>query len=179
MGMPFSLRTQDEIMKRYLEIHHGDDDGFSDWLGFRRETLLSAMSLRSLIAVGVTTGVASADEMNNNDDLDSAPDGEHVAHAARDYLTFAVEKILDHRGISATRSVQKLMEYAWLLCRTDVMTAMDAVDYPQYGAPMVKAFADGMGWSWCTGLDDTEIHQFTRMSSGLWCTSTCEMGCGQ
>ena len=93
--------------------------------------------------------------------------------AASRYLDFAIGKIRNHRGISASRSVDKLTEYAWLLGRDDVVTAMEAADYPQYGAPKVKAFAEGMGWEWPSTPD------LARMSQGLPCEDTCADGCGQ
>ncbi|WBB52414.1 hypothetical protein [Verrucosispora sp. WMMD573] len=54
--------------------------------------------------------------------------------------------ILDHRGNSVSRSVETLAELAWLLGRDDLASAIDDADYPIYGAPKVKFFADGFGW---------------------------------
>jgi hypothetical protein len=70
-----------------------------------------------------------------------------VVDAARDYYHFALGKIADERGISAERSVVKLREYAWLMGRDDVVDAMDAAPYPQYGAPKVAAFGEGFGFT--------------------------------
>lgn len=90
-------------------------------------------------------------------------------------LDFAVVKILGHRGISANRSVDRLREYAWLMGRDDLMSAMDAAEFPQYGAPIVKAFADAMGWPFGDPGDEV----LARMASGEPCTDGCEEGCGQ
>jgi len=90
------------------------------------------------------------------------------------YLAFAIRKVVDHRGISAERSVVKLREYAWLLGRDDAVVAMDAAAYPQYGAPKLKAFALAMGLPWPT--DDIVLE---HMASGQPCSPNCWEGCGR
>ena len=69
--------------------------------------------------------------------------------------------------------MEKLIEYAWLLGRDDVVAAMEAAEYTNYGAPKVKAFAEGMGFPWPT--DDPGL---TRMADGLPCADDCLNGCG-
>lgn len=150
-----TARTQDEILARFREV---TDD---DWLGFRREVLTDAMTVDTLRAA------------LPNGDIEDTWTPEETEPAARGYLGFAIEKILDHRGISASRSVDKLREYAWLLGRDDVVSAMDDAGYEQYGAPKVAAFAAGMGWEW---PDDREL---ARMADGLPCRDGCEEGCGK
>lgn len=149
-------RTQDEILSRFREA---DED---DFLGFRREVLAEAMTLDTL-------RVALPDAK----DLPTEWTPTDTEAAARNYLSFAITKIEDHRGISASRSVDKLTEYAWLLGRDDVVAAMEAVEYAQYGAPKVKAFADCMGWPWPDGPD------LARMAEGLPCEDGCDAGCAQ
>lgn len=146
-------RTQDEIVARITEV---DDD---DWMGFRREVLIANLDFehaKPYLKDGVT-------EAEWNPDPD-------IAAKAADYLGFAIGKIQDHRGISASRSVDKLREYAWLLGRDDVVSAMDAEDYAQYGAPKVKAFALGMGFEWPASPD------LERMARGDACDPD---GCGE
>lgn len=152
-------RTQDEIVARIEAVK--DDD----WLRFRREVLIPALDFehaKPYLRDGVT-----ADQWH---------DGvrhEQIEAEAKDYYEFAAGKIRDHRGISAKRSVEKLAEYAWLLGRDDVVEAMDAAEYPQYGAPKVKAFGDGFGLVWADG--DPELQ---RMGEGLPCVDECMSGCG-
>jgi hypothetical protein len=149
-----TTRTQDEILARFHAIADGD------FFGFRREVLSDAMTADTLKAA-----MPGANVVDTWTPDDTEP-------AARGYLDFAIGKILNHRGISAARSVDKLGEYAWLLGRDDVVSAMDAAGYEQYGAPKVKAFAEGMGWEW---PDDREL---VRMADGLPCRDGCEGGCG-
>jgi len=153
-----AIRTQEQILVRIEQVS-GDD-----WLGFAVEVLVDALDYehaKPYLKEGVT---AEAWSVRLN--------GQTVEDQAKGYLEFAIGKIEDHRGISATRSVSKLTEYAWLLGRDDVVAAMDGAHYPQYGAPKVKAFADGMGWPWPDQPD------LARMAEGLPCEPGCASGCG-
>jgi hypothetical protein len=152
-------RTQEEILGRFRDVAAGD------MFGFRREVLCDAMDAPTFrIAVGPESTIP--------DDWEPLA-GAELENTARGYLTFAIGKILDHRGISAERSVAKLAEYAWLMGRDDVVAAMRTVAYPQYGAPKVLAFAAGMGWEW--PHDDVALE---RMAAGEPCSDDCDAGCG-
>jgi hypothetical protein len=155
--MPLT-RTPEEILARVEEILADDAN---DFFGFRREALFMFLPFdqaKPFLKEGTT-----ADEWNNPPrDLD----GETA-----DYYQFALGKIEDHRGISAGRSVDKLRELAWLAGRDDVAEAMDAVDYVQYGAPKIKAFADTIGYTW------PERQDLTNMANGNPCTPDCADGC--
>ena len=118
-------------------------------------------------AAGIRNKDISAEDWGN------LPNVEELTGEARKYLGFAIGKIVNHRGISASRSVDKLTEYAWLLGRDDIVKAMGEADYPQYGAPIVKAFADGFGW-WPEDVGP----ELARMAEGLPCEDSCMDGCG-
>ena len=148
-------RTQDEIVARIKQV------AADDWLGFRQEVLIGALDFEH--AKPFLKPETTAEGWKPSD----------IEDDARGYLDFAVGKIVDHRGISASRSVDKLTEYAWLLGRDDVVAAMDGAHYPQYGAPKVKAFADGMGWSWPADAD------LARMANGGSCSDDCQSGCSR
>lgn len=151
-----TARTQDQVLARL--------DGLKDdFFGFRAEVLASVLPNDALKDRAFTFAEGRVPRGTD----------EEVEAAARDYLTFAIEKIENHRGISASRSVEKLGEFAWLLGRDDVLGAMDAAEYENYGAPKVREFARGMGWTWPE--DDVEL---TRMADGLPCRDGCEEGCG-
>lgn len=152
-------RSQDEIVAR---IRAAATD---DWAGWRREVLATALTFEA--AEGWRKEDVTAEEWGDPPTLES------LTADTRSYYEFALEKIANHRGISAGRSVEKLTEYAWLLGRDDIVAAMDAADYPQYGAPKVKAFAQGLGW-WADPADP----ELARMADGLPCTDDCDEGCG-
>lgn len=159
-----SVRTQQEILDRFRAVAN------LDTLGFCREVLADSMTLDTL-----RQAIPSIDTTGRDDYV--KPD--QLEQRARDYLTFAIGKAVDHRGISASRSVDKLGEYAWLLGRDDVLQAMDAAEYAQYGAPKLKAFAEGMGWPWPGELPEREARELARMAEGLPCRDECGEGCGR
>lgn len=148
-------RTQEEILARIEAVKA------EDWMGFHAEVLIDALDYehaKPFLKDGVTA-----------EEWEPARSGRSTAAG---YLEFAIGKIQAHRGISASRSVDKLTEYAWLAGRDDVVAAMGAARYEQYGAPKVKAFALGMGLPW---PDDPELE---RMANGLPCEDGCPSGCG-
>lgn len=151
-----TTRTQDEILARIAEV------ASDDFLGFRFEVLVDALDFehaKAFLKEGATPKAWAEHQVTN------------TAEKTRWYYDFALGKIDDHRGISASRSTVKLREYAWLLGRDDAITAMDAADYENYGAPKVKAFADVMGYPWPDSED------LNRMAAGKPCSEGCS-GCG-
>ena len=157
-------RTQADIVARIAHLRLEDTDLF----GFREEVLLAALDYAH--ARQFLPGDVCASDWHQQTD--------HEAYAQA-YLEFAIGKILDHRGNSASRSVDKLAELAWLACRDDVVAAMESADYPRYGAPKVKAFADGFGWAFADAVDDPDARQaLARMAGGDECDPRgCEWGC--
>lgn len=124
-------RTQDEISARF--------DDAEDWLGFAREVLIDHLDYGHAKEYLKDDVTAEQWEAARNADLDAE---------IRRYLEFAVQKIRNQRGISAERSTIKLREMAWLAGRDDIVKAMDDAEYPNYGEPKVRAFAEGMGLDW-------------------------------
>ncbi|AEB42641.1 hypothetical protein [Micromonospora maris] len=157
-----TARTQEEIVTRIRALRAHRRDIF----GFREEVLVEALDLdhaRQLLGPGTPGGWT--------------PRVDHETYA-RDYLRFAIGKIIDHRGNSASRSVDKLGELAWLLGRDDIVRAMDHTSYPMYGAPTVKAFADGFGWPFLDDLDSDDQRALARMADGQQCDPQgCQRGC--
>ncbi|GII88216.1 hypothetical protein Ssi03_62060 [Sphaerisporangium siamense] len=153
-----TTRTQEEILTRIQAVSD------EDLLGFRLQVLLGALDFEHAKPFLKPDTTA--------EDWKAAPSSAEILEEAQGYYEFALGKIRDHRGISATRSVEKLGECAWLLGRDDVVEAMAEADYPQYGAPKVKAFADGFGLAWPDSED------MARMAVGEPCTPDCREGCG-
>lgn len=152
-----AARTQEEIVAR------GRDIAADDVFGFRTEVLVMALEFEHAREFLVA---------NTTAEMWAALTGRPVDTEAREYYAFALGKMQNHRGISASRSVDKLGEFAWLLGRDDVVDAMAAADYAQYGAPKVRAFAAGFDLEW---PDDPALN---RMAEGQPCTPGCEEGCG-
>ncbi len=95
---------------------------------------------------------------------------EVVRHEAVNYLYFAFTKAINHRGISAARSVTKMREYAWILGLDDAVAFADEeVNFPYYGVPVLKHMAHAFG----VPLPDA----ITEWPDGKPCSPTCSNGC--
>ena len=152
------LRTQDEIVERIRTLNR-EPIG----LGFHQEVL---------VLHGLDYDHASP--MLNSDVLRGqwpTPSGETVWNAAYEYLDFAIGKALDHRGLSAARSIEKMECFCWLL-GADVGLVSGA-SYPMYGVPGLKAAAGFLGFPWPTG--DPKLD---NMAAGVPCHPECLYGCG-
>ncbi|MBF9134724.1 hypothetical protein I0C86_38210 [Plantactinospora sp. S1510] len=164
-----TIRTPEEIAARLRAVRATGTDLF----GFCQEVLVEALDFghaRQFLDPDMTAPQWDQQRWSQHADTETY---------ARWYLEFAIDKILDHRSGSASRSVQKLAELAWLLGRDDLVTAMDDADYPMYGAPKVKTFADGLGWPFTDAIDDPELRQMlARMAAGHECDPDgCAWGC--
>lgn len=88
----------------------------------------------------------------------------------REYMAFAWEKALNHRGISASRSVEKMRAWLFML-GDDELAGMER--YENYGAPILLAICKKYGF-----LVPNELAA-ERMARGLPCTDGCDEGCGR
>src|SRR4051812_27113238 len=100
-------RTQGEILARYRAV--------DDFFGFAGEALSLSMTADTIRQVNPDADLPGGWTPRTTESLDTE---------AREYLSFAVGKVLNHRGISAERSIIKLREFAWLLGRDVVVQAM-------------------------------------------------------
>lgn len=132
----------------------------SDLFGFAREVLLDALE----------------------------QDIRTVHRSATDYYRFALGKAVGHRGLSASRSVTKLAEYAWLLNQIDLSVTMRTLSqtsrYAPYGVPILAKFAKAMRLEFpdehsALLSDDNDAYRLWRMGQGWPCTPNCDEGCRQ
>lgn len=77
---------------------------------------------------------------------------EFITESARDYYMFAWGKVMDHQGISASRSISKLLAWLWLLGKSEIV---DDDKYAPYGAPILKDIGTAMGWPLPDGSEGT------------------------
>lgn len=156
-------RTTAEIVQRIEHVR--PDDPF----GFQSTALLSFLPfLLAAPYLKPDTTKAQWDALRNDADIDP------VTEVAKRYLTFAMDKADQHRGISANRSVDHYRAWLWLLGKDD---AIDWEAYPQYGAPILRQVTEVMGWQdvW----EDNTTLALERMSHGLVCAPDgCPDGCG-
>lgn len=98
---------------------------------------------------------------------------EAVVAKMRDYMReYGWDKALNHRGLSADRTIQKMRAWAWVL-RDDVSYFTDD-NYPQYGVPILKTVCETYGF------DIPSDSRVERMAKGLPCGDyDGECGCGR
>lgn len=149
------MRSDEEILARY---HAVKDD---DLLGFKAEVLLQALSRE---------GAKSKPGAPFNDWRETT--NETLQRDLANYMQFAWDKARNHRGISASRSVDKITEMAWLLGRDDVVDAMSTAGYENYGAPKLAAAC------LLLGLPVPDSNRLRNMIAGQPCVAGCAEGCG-
>jgi len=100
-----------------------------------------------------------------------------VEEDMKDYMTFAIGKACDHRGLSAGRSIEKMQAYTAIL---EIDSQIDWEQYGNYGAPILRQICDLMEWQelYMTEIDDWNREPFNRMSQGKKCRDDCNEGCG-
>lgn len=142
-----SVRTQEEIVAAI----HASTDPF----GFETQVWVSALDYEHAKPY-LDEGVSETEWIDLLVQAGSDED------QMRDYMDFAREKALDHRGLSAGRSIAKLNAWGWLL-------GFDPIDEPYrpYGVPILKALADRHGFEW------PEDDVLDRMAQGLPCHPEC------
>lgn len=161
------IRSADEIAARIEQVKD------EDWLGTESADLLVHLpyeQAKPFIKEGTTEAEFAAVIA---EDLEA-----DLQHAAITYLDFAIGKIQNHRGISAGRSVSHFRAWLWLLLPDDQFDLFENAEYPQYGAPKVKAAAQLLGADllWVAAV---EVHpELARMGAGNPCTPDCIEGCG-
>ena len=89
----------------------------------------------------------------------------------REYMDFAWGKVEDHRGISASRSVEKFGAWIWALGDEETLRKFEATNYAPYGAPQL-AFV-------CAtyGFPIPGSSELARMIDGEPCIPGCQDGC--
>lgn len=97
---------------------------------------------------------------------------EQTKEEAISYLHFAFDKAIHHRGISASRSVQKMREYAWLLGLEEAVKFSEQdSNYINYGVPILKNMAKALG---------VELpKEIASWEDGQPCYPGCSNGCGK
>lgn len=86
------------------------------------------------------------------------------------YLPFAFDKAINHRGLSAGRSICHITSWLWLMERDDLLTfAEDDANYRNYGMPILKRMAREFGIP--------VPQRAEEWIDGRACRPDCEAGC--
>jgi hypothetical protein len=153
------MRTPQEIADYYRQ------EQVNDFLNFTAEVLLPYLSAEQVKPF-----------LKESADLtDWKPEPlsrEGVLAAMRGYMEFAWGKVENHRGISASRSVEKMSAWLWILGDEEmVASARDNANYAYYGAPILKKICDVYGFP----VPDND--GVRNMSQGKPCCEGCTEGC--
>jgi hypothetical protein len=111
-----------------------------------------------------------AECLSSKDHVQFETTREDVLNKMREYMPFALQKAMGHRGISASRSVQHFRVLVWLL---DEYGDIDWDAYENYGMPILKQIAERYAFP----FPDSEAAM--RMANGETCSVGCDAGCGQ
>ena len=155
------VRTAEEIVSYYQA--HGD----ADLLGFEADVLLPYLTFDQARQFLVPDAVAEQWEH-------SPLTREQILADMADYMAFAWGKVRDHRGISASRSVEKMATWLWLLQDEPTRDyALNGEHYAQYGAPILARICQVYGFPIPDGED------LANMAAGRPCYPGCTEGCGE
>jgi hypothetical protein len=110
------------------------------------------------------------------------PDHATVLAEMKDYMPFALGKAANHRGLSANRSISKMVAWLWLLGDDELRGQIEReeIGYTNYGAPILKAICEK--YDFPIALEDNDWAPdktaFLRMAEGKPCEPGCIGGCG-
>ena len=161
------MRTTDEIVARIKEVAK------EEFFGFESSDLIMVLpwdEAKKFLK-------EESHEEEKKKWRTSPPTDDEIRAEAIDYLDFAFGKAINHRGLSAGRSVSHLRAWCWLLGEDELVAFIDDEDnYPNYGAPILKKVAE----HW--GVDVPDNPTFQAMARGDKCPS-CQSGdsggCGE
>lgn len=157
------MKTSEEISDRIKEVNG------EDYLGFSTEVLVGYLPYE--YAKEFLAEEATEEEWKNDN-----PSEKQVKEDMEEYMGFALGKCEDHRGISAGRSISKMVEWLWLLGDDELVRfANDDDNYMNYGAPILKKICD----KYEIENDILKTEAFTNMSERKPCCSGCDEGCGR
>jgi len=120
------MRTQEEIVNKIK----ADDGMFS----FIPEVLIGFLTHENALPFLDDEWKDKAAEW-----IAKPQDRDAIINEMMEYVEFAWEKCLDHRGLSAGRSVSKMRGWLWLLGDDEALAfAEDDNNYSNYGAPILR-----------------------------------------
>lgn len=138
-----------------------------DILGFNTQDLFLALDREHLLQCCSKYALEYVDDGLDKIASKYTHDAQIISQM-KQYLGFAVEKIIRHKGISASRSVAHYRSWTWLI-------GDDEKNYPQYGAPIIQRVANVFE----VELPHNEV--FQAMAQGKVCP-LCQkdpMGCNE
>ena len=162
------MRTEVEILAKLKQ----KNDPFDDMFGAQRGRLMEALSFETARKEGLLNESFLKEVDAGKDPEWTATTDETLRASIVDYLGFAWGKCLEHRGISASRSLSHFRALCWLLEDEEaVLFINDDNNYAPYGAPVLAYLSKRFSYPMPKGI------KARRMSNGLPCVASCEEGC--
>ena len=159
------ILEKERIIERILKIGQ-DPNEFVDLDGRRRERLISLLPYE-LAKPYIKPEITSEQWKPTTEE-------ELFSSCKRD-LTFAWEKALGHRGISASLMSEVMLDWVWLICGEAAAKEVEDAPYKNYGAPKLTLAEKLLDMS--IDLDEYESEMAARMAEGLSCIDNCNNGC--
>ena len=128
------MRATEEILSRIAEVEK------DDWMGTQRSDLVCYLPWSA--AASFLKDGATEDAWDP-----AAADSESVRNDMQNYMEFAWSKANNCRGISASRSIDHMRVWLWMLGRDAASVWVDATYY-NYGKPQLRAICEAFGWDW-------------------------------
>jgi len=159
------MRTQDEIVTRLKGIA-GDD-----FFGFASETLIVYLDYDQARPFLKDTATPESWATSQKPQLRL----EAIKAEMADYMTFALDKAENHRGLSASRSIDRMSSWLWLLGDDELLEfASSEGNFANYGVPFLRKICE----KYELPMPKGEIW-FENMSKGRRCRAGCDEGCGR
>lgn len=160
------MRTQEDLFRECQRIQKEDLFGFGlsslfDYLTLeQQETFIKADKLEEFRKENATFKPKPIDR-------------ETVIADIKDYMTFALDKASNHRGLSAERSVERMKAWLWLLGDEELIKKVEDADYMNYGVPKLKVVCEALG------IPFPASGSLANMANGKPCCDDCDEGCGR
>jgi hypothetical protein len=159
------MRTQEEIVKKTAEA--------DSMFGFEREVLLLYVGFeqaKPFLNPDLVTKPGAEAEWNAcmpplSDDLIKADMAKYMAE-------YGWNKAMDHRGLSAGRTIEKMLAWLWLLGDEETIEAVNKAGYENYGCPKLAIICQKYN------LPIPSDPAVENMINGQPCSAGCR-SCGQ
>lgn len=152
------MRTPDAICARVEYLRRNGDDFF----GTEKTDLIASLPFE----------IAKPRFLKDDATADGWPGplaDADVQGQLAEYLDFAFEKALDHRCLSAIRSLSHLRAWCWLLGRDDLVAVIDDPSlFAPYGAPVLARIAKAFS------VPVPTDSRWTNMQQGKSCETLCD-----
>lgn len=135
----FKLRTQEEIVEK-LDYHQSKESFFD----FTPDVLIPVLKWEFAKKYLIPEYVEKVEK--EEEKFECISDLKTIVQDFLDYMVFAWGKAENQRGLSASRSINKLSAWLWLLNREDLVAIIEDDNlYNPYGAPALIEVCNNLG----------------------------------